>query len=160
MFLCCFLNYVLKTKKNLENQGFHCFLPVFDKSVRHARRFREVTAPVFPRYLFVTLDPACQPWRRINGTPGVTSLIMAGEKPLSVRQGVVETLLASSTASGRLQFTNELALGESVRLVAGPFAEALGVIAGLDASGRVDVLLQMMGGVRVTLARTWVQPAA
>ena len=85
---------------------------------------------------------------------------MAGERPLHVPEGVVETLLASSTSTGLLQFADDLAPGQTVRLVAGPFAEALGVIASLDGCGRADVLLQCLGGVRVTLAREWVQPAA
>lgn len=147
-------------RKNLESQGFRVFLPSIGKTVRHARHFRQIQAPAFPRYLFVAFDRECQPWRRINGTQGVVSLIMCGERPTPVRPGVVETLLASSTPSGLLQFSRALAPGQMVRLTAGPFAQSLGVIEALDSAGRVAVLLQILGGVRVTLAQEWIQPAA
>ena len=33
---------------NLERQGFRTFLPLRDKTVRHARQFRRIVAPLFP----------------------------------------------------------------------------------------------------------------
>jgi len=53
---------------NLERQGFRSFLPVHLKTVRHARQFRTVRAPLFPGYLFVFLDLARDRWRAVNGT--------------------------------------------------------------------------------------------
>jgi transcription antitermination factor NusG len=50
--------------------------------------------------------------------------------------------------------------GQMVRLVNGPFADALGVLDRLDNKGRVEVLLDIMGkGVRVRLQTEWVEPA-
>jgi transcriptional antiterminator RfaH len=130
----------------LENQGFRAFLPKRVKTIRHARKLLDVTAPLFPRYLFVELDLTRQPWRSVNGTFGVTSLIMQGERPHPVLPGIVETLLASTDAKGIVQFQQDLQLGSRVRLLAGPFAEQLGVLSRLDDNGRVRVLLEIMGG--------------
>ena len=145
----------------LSAQGFRNFLPRRIKTVRHARRIREVNAPVFPRYIFVALDLDRHQWRSVNGTIGVSSLFMAEDRPLPVPAGVVETLIMSADRTGRLRFAQDLRKGQKVRLVNGPFADALGVLDRLDNKGRIEVLLDIMGkGVRVRLQTEWVEPAA
>ncbi len=145
----------------LAAQGFRNFLPRRIKTVRHARRMRQVNAPVFPRYIFVALDLDRDQWRSVNGTIGVSSLFMAQDRPLPVPVGVVETLIISADRAGRPRFAQNLHRGQTVRLINGPFAEALGVLDRLDNKGRIEVLLDIMGkGVRVRLQREWVEPAA
>jgi transcription antitermination factor NusG len=54
-----------------------------------------------------------------------------------------------------------LAPGQKIRLVAGPFAERLGVLVRLDDAGRIDVLLELMGAaVRVRVSRDCVEAAS
>jgi transcriptional antiterminator RfaH len=131
---------------HLGAQGFRTFLPHFHKTVRHARQLREVIAPVFPGYVFVVLNPERDRWRSINGTFGVARLISAHHRPTPVPTGVVEALLASVDESGLVRFSGGLQPGQLVRVVAGPFAQVLGVLQRLDAKGRVQVLLNIMGG--------------
>jgi transcriptional antiterminator RfaH len=138
----------------LERQGFHTFLPQMLKTVRHARQLRTVRAAVFPGYVFVRLDPARDPWRAVNGTINVSRLIMAEDAPLPVPRGIVEALIAYRDATGLCRFDRDLQAGETVRVIAGPFAQVLGRIAGLDDKGRARVLLEIMGGaVMTTLER-------
>jgi transcription elongation factor/antiterminator RfaH len=136
----------LTAKFNLANQGFRTFLPKYTKTVRHARSLRSISAPLFSRYLFIVLNLDRDRWRSVNGSRGVSSLIMQQENPLPVATGIVETLLASSTDDGEVQFLTEMRAGGRVRLVGGPFAEQLGVIERLSDSGRVRVLLDIMSG--------------
>ncbi|HXY59943.1 MAG TPA: transcription termination/antitermination NusG family protein [Methylocystis sp.] len=144
----------------LAAQGFRSFLPRRIKTVRHARRLRQVNAPVFPRYLFVALDLDRDRWRSVNGTFGVASLFMGDDRPLPAPFGVVETLIGSTDRLGRLCFAPQLRPGQRIRLVSGPFAEALGVLDRLDDHGRIEVLLEIMGGVRVKTTRDCVERAA
>ena len=130
---------------NLERQGFHTFLPIRLKTIRHARQFRKTTAPLFPGYLFIELDLSVDRWRSINGTFGVVSLVMAGSEPIALPQGVVEALIAMSGQTGLVRFDQDLAVGQRVRLLAGPFAEQIGTLEQLNDAGRVRVLLEMMG---------------
>lgn len=131
---------------NLERQRFDVFLPLRAKTIRHARQFRTVHAPLFPGYLFVRLDLAQHQWRSVNGTRGMVSLVMCGERPAIVPQSVVECLLSLTNKSGVVQFDSELNIGQRVKILVGPFAEHIGVLAQLDDRGRVSVLLEMMGG--------------
>ena len=136
----------LRACLQLKNQDFQTFLPKGLKTVRHARKFTTVTAPFFPQYLFVALDLTMHRWRSVNGTMGVTGLVMQGDLPHSVPHGVVEALLGMTDARGLLQFGLNLQLGDRVRVTAGPFAEKLATCERLDDGGRVRVLLDIMGG--------------
>jgi transcriptional antiterminator RfaH len=145
---------------NLENQGFRSFLPLQRVTRRHARRFTTELVPAFSRYVFVVLDVDAQRWRSVNGTFGVARLIADGARPLAVTPGVVETLIMSSDQRGSLLFQPHLAVGDRVRLLAGPFAESLGVLERLDSAGRVQLMLDLIGGsVRVLAPRDMVAAA-
>jgi transcription elongation factor/antiterminator RfaH len=139
-------NREAEAKRQLENQQFRTFLPLYVKMVSHARKLHKTFAPLFPGYLFVALDLDRDPWHSVNGTIGVTSLIMAGERPTPVKTGVVETLIESTAKNGELCFTPPLRVGDRVRLAAGPFSEQLGILQQFGASQRVHVLLEIMGG--------------
>ncbi|MGD0720279.1 MAG: transcription termination/antitermination NusG family protein [Roseiarcus sp.] len=131
---------------NLGYQGFRSFLPLQRVTLRHARQFRTTLAPVFARYLFLILDLDAQRWRSVNGTRGVARLITDGRRPTAVPSGVVETLALSSDAAGTLVFRQALAIGDRVRLLAGPFADSFGVLERLDGADRVQLMLDLIGG--------------
>ena len=160
--------YVVQTLPNreasarwqLEAQGFRSFLPRNLKTVRHARRLMTVSAPFFPRYLFVALDLTRDRWRSVNGTFGVVGLIMGDGYPIPVQHGVVESLMSCCGADGHVDLADRLELGKPVRLLSGPFADMVGRLARLDGGGRVQVLLRLLGGeVAVSVARAALMPA-
>ncbi len=149
----------LQAERQLAAQGFRSFLPRQRKTVRHARKLRTISAPFFPRYLFVVLDLGRDRWRSVNGTFGVASLVMGEDYPLPVPAGLVEGLIAACNADGNLQFGSALKLGQPVRVVTGPFAALIGEIGRLDGGGRVQVLLQLLGGtVPVQIGREALLP--
>jgi transcriptional antiterminator RfaH len=145
---------------NLDNQDFRSFLPLQLLTLRHARKIRTELVPVFARYIFVIINADRQRWRSINGTLGIARLITDGEKPLAVAPGIVETLIQSSNEKGALVFQTDLVAGDKVRLLAGPFAETFGVLQRLDGAGRVQLMLDLIGGpVKVSVSRDMVAAA-
>jgi transcription antitermination factor NusG len=77
-----------------------------------------------------------------------------------VPSGVVEAMMASEN-SGLIRLDDDLEIGQKVRIVSGPFAEALCRLVHLDDRGRVRVLLELMGTeVTAQLDRARVAPAA
>ena len=150
-----------KAHLRLTAQGYRAYLPLFEKTVRHARKLRTVRAPLFPRYLFVLLDLARDAWSPIRGTIGVARLFSAQDgRPVAVPVGVVESLIEHS--DGQLtRLDTELVRGQRVRILSGPFVDFVGTLARLDDAGRVQVLLEMMGtAVPVSLQRSALAPAA
>jgi transcription elongation factor/antiterminator RfaH len=134
-----------RAQLQLENQTYRTFLPRRERTIRHARKLTTVVRPFFPRYLFIVLDLERHQWRAVNGTLGVAGLVMQGDRPHPVPPGIVETLLASTGPDGMLQTRPQLHVGDPVRLTQGPFAEYLGTLDRLDDSGRVRVLLDILG---------------
>src|SRR5215472_2009038 len=150
-----------RAEAQLRIQGFRTFQPKRHKTVRHARRLRTVEAPYFPRYLFIILDLACDRWRSVNGTFGVSRLVMRGDQPHPVPRGVIEALIAAADARGILELSEQLRVGGPVRLMAGPFAEQLAVLDHLDDCGRVRVLLDILGRqVAISIATNHVIPVS
>ncbi len=143
----------------LEAQGFRTFLPRYIKTVRHARKLMTVSAPFFPGYLFVALDLGRDCWRSINGTVGAVGLIMVEGFPRPMQSGVVESLVTCCGADGHVKLVEDLAVGQSVRMLSGPFADMMGKLARLDGGGRVQVLLRLLGGeVSVSVSRATLLP--
>jgi len=132
--------------QQLANQNYCAFLPLHLKNRRHARRVETISAPLFPRYLFVILDRTRDRWRSINGTLGVERLLMCGGEPQPVPRGLVENLMLSADEDGTVHLDYPLHQGQMVKLAAGPFADLVGRLERLDDKGRVSVLLEIMGG--------------
>jgi len=131
-------------ERNLRRQGFYTWMPRQARMVKHARRKIERRLPFFPGYMFVLLDLDRDRWRAVNGTMGVRTLVMQGDKPLPCPVGLVEKLQSLSDENGIFNPVFGLKKGDAVRIVSGPFADVVGNLAGLDGNGRVRVLLQMM----------------
>lgn len=149
-----------KAEWHLGAQGFRTFLPQFQKTVRHARKLTTVQAPLFPGYLFVVLDLERDRWLSVRSTVGVSRLFTQDGRPVPVPAGIVESLIAHSDGS-LTRLDDGLVEGQAVRILRGPFADFVGKLARLDATGRVQVLLQMMGAsVPVVLHRSALSPAA
>ena len=146
-------------ERQLANQNYRVFLPRFLKSRRHARKLETVSAPLFPNYLFIILDPSRDRWRSVNGTYGVDRLLTQAGAPEPVPHGLVEPFLAAADAEGVVRLHPKLKHGQMVRVSAGPFADLVGWLQQLDDSGRVRILLEVLGGkVPVLLSEDCVVP--
>jgi transcriptional antiterminator RfaH len=130
---------------NLERQGFFVFYPRLRKTLRHARVTKQVLVSLFPSYIFVRRDVSAEAWRSINGTFGVVRLVANGDTPRPVPHGVVESLQARATEEGTLDWMATLHVGQAVRIVNGPLTDFCGQLEQLHDSGRVKVLLDLLG---------------
>ena len=149
---------VCKAEMHLQAQGFRTYLPQINKTIRHARQFRDVRAPLFPRYIFLILDLSRDRWLSVRSTIGVAALFTSEDRPVPVPAGVVEGILARSDGN---VIAADLTKGQSVRIVSGPFANLVGTLERLDAAGRTRVLLEIMGtAVPVAIHRLALCPAA
>lgn len=129
----------------LQAQGFVTCAPKIWRTVRHARQTKLSAAPLFPRYIFVELDLGRHQWRSINGTSGVSCLVSSQDRPLPLPAGLVEEIMASQLSGVSPAREPELKLNDPVRLNTGPFADLVGRIQRIDAKGRVQILLELMG---------------
>jgi transcriptional antiterminator RfaH len=136
-----------RAELNLRRQGFNAYVPRYLRRRRHARREDTVARPLFPRYLFVALDLAKDRWRTIHSTFGVSHLVSAGDVPLAVCESVVDEIRAREGDNGfvKLGLPAGVALGSTVKLIDGIFAEYEGVIDRIADDCRVAILLELLG---------------
>ena len=136
---------------NLRQQGFDVFLPLIEKTRRHARRVDKVLRPIFPSYLFVRFDANIMPWHSINGTIGVRHLLTNNGRPQPVAKNFVEILLSKLNEHGAVEEQSQpFQVGSKVEVAAGAMQGQLATILSADDHGRMQILLAMMGGEIVT----------
>lgn len=142
-----------KAAWHLANQGYEVYLPRYRKERRHARRVEQVTAPLFPRYLFVRLDLEVEQWRSINGTVGVCYLLTNGERPLAVGEDVITAVQAREDDDGLVRLASTaFTKDQLVRVADGPLADVEGLFQEMSDGQRATLLLTLLGrSVRVTV---------
>jgi len=143
-----------KATAHLNRQGFQIYFPRYLKRRRHARKIETVAAPLFPRYLFVSVDMSVQRWRSIYSTVGVARLVSNGDEPAPVPDGVVEALQGREDTNGfiTLEHRPPFRAGEKIRVLDGAFASCLGLFEGMAERERIAILLDLLGRkVRVVL---------
>ena len=136
-----------KAAVHLGRQGFVTYLPRYFKRRRHARRVEVVSAPLFPRYLFVQIDIAVQRWRSIYSTVGVSQLVGHSDTPTPVSEQVVTTLKSREDAAGNIHLDHKpvFRVGDKIHVLDGVFADCLGLYEGMKDSDRVAILLDLLG---------------
>ena len=138
----------IQAQQNLMDQGFEVYLPRFKKIRRHARRVDEVLAPLFPRYLFVNIDLDATPWRSINGTRGVSYLLMTDDiHPAHIQDEIILDLKAQEISEGVVPIKSLITFvkGDTVRIIDGAFKDHAATFDTLDDKGRVKLLLTFLG---------------
>lgn len=152
-----------QARSHLERQGFAAYLPVFTRTIRHARKTSQAKAALFPRYLFVRLDLGTDRWRPVLSTTGVCGMVMQGDAPVPVPDRVIEAIRSREDGEGRviLPARPAIAPGTSVAIEDGPFQDSIGLFEGQADDERVLVLLSLLGRpVRVTVPAARVRPLA
>ncbi|MEG3618521.1 transcription termination/antitermination NusG family protein [Magnetovibrio sp. PR-2] len=139
-------SYEDRASWHLRNQDFKVYLPKYRKTVRHARKTQSVLRPVFPGYLFVNMDTASQPWRSINGTVGVLSLVQFGPHPQSIDGSIVDMIRRREDIDGVISIAPEgLKKGDNMRVLEGAFADHTALLEEVCDDKRVILLLDLMG---------------
>ena len=132
--------------RGLTRQGFEFFLPKIVSDKKTTGGVAVPWAPLFPGYIFVRFDPARPAWRAINGTRGVTKLVSFGNGgPRPVPNGFIDELQAHCNENGLLLAPDDLAPGDRVRVLRGPFADLVTEIARIEPDRRIWILIEIMG---------------
>jgi len=132
--------------------GFETYCPRL-RVIRRSHGRRIETRPcLFPSYLFVVVVTG---WWSARWCPHVVRLILNGATPAVVGDQII-TEIRQREVDGLIELAPPPALrrGTRVRILYGPFTGHLAIFADMKPRQRVEVLLQLLGGVqRVTLAK-------
>lgn len=132
---------------NLRAQGFTTYMPILAVRKKQGRKTIAATVPMFSRYLFVQGDLETMRWRSINGTYGVSGLVTFGERPASVKDGVIDELRDREDVDGviRLAAVSPFQEGDAVEVTEGPLSHVKGLFSAKTANERGIVLMSLLG---------------
>ncbi len=161
--VCCKPRQEAVAEENLLRQHFHVYLPRIRIRRRRRGQWIDAVEVLFPRYLFIRIDPLRRNMAPVRSTRGVVGLVRFGGLPAVVPDEVMDALLqCQDSASGLHQDNGPLfCAGDRIKLVDGPFAGTEAVFAEQDGEKRVIVLLELLGKTnKVRVDRDWVSRAA
>ena len=132
-------------ERNLHRQGLETFLPMQKITRRKASRFVSAVKPLFPGYMFVSVNSELAPWRSLNSTIGVSRLVSFEGKPKPLPLQLISGLMLRCDASGTLLPPKSLSEEDSVEMLTGPFANFIATVDTIDPEQRIWVLMDFMG---------------
>lgn len=160
---CCKPRQEVVAEENLLRQGFDVYLPRMKMARRRRGQWLDTIEVLFPRYIFICLNPLLRSTASVRSTRGVVDLVRFGGQPAKVPGSVIDALLRRANSDSGLHedirpLFNE---GDLIRLVDGPLSGMEAVFAEQDGGKRVSVLLELLGKAhKVQVSRDWVAQAA
>ena len=106
---------------------------------------RKVQKRIFPGYILVNMMMSDESWYVVRNTPGVTSFVGSGNKPIPLQPHEIKAIVKQTTAEApKVQV--EYQVGENVRVVDGPFSDFHGKVDEImPDKGKLKVLVNMFG---------------
>ena len=143
-----------KVKTNLEHRIesmgvqdkiFQVVIPTEEEiEIKDGQR-RTVQRKVFPGYVLVQMGMSDDSWYVVRNTPGVTSFVGSGNRPLPLDENEVKKILKQMGVETP-KFKVQYAKGQSVRVKDGPFAEFIGTVDEVNPErNKVKVLVSIFG---------------
>ena len=109
---------------------------------------KEKKKKMFPGYVLVEMVMSDEAWYVVRNTPGVTGFIGSsgkGAKPTPLLPQEIDRILAKMGMS-RMDLESEMAVGDKVNIVDGPFKGMMGTVDTIDLeNSRLNVLIDLFG---------------
>jgi len=150
--------YENKVKANLETRvkSMHLEDKIFDvaipmQEVVEYKAGKKVTVDrkKFPGYVLVRMYLDDDSWYAVRNTPSVTGFVGSATKPSPLSRREVERILGVAKEEGKKEkptFKPAWEVGETIRVVEGPFADFNGVIEDINVDqSKVRVLVDIFG---------------
>jgi len=127
-------------EKTVENRGMQdqileVSVPLQDVVEMKNGQKKTVQRKVFPGYVLLKMYMNDETWYIVRNTRGVTSFVGPGSKPVPLSEAEVRTM----GIGGEIE-TFDLELGDTVRIVTGPFADSVGVVKEINTNKKTVVV--------------------
>ena len=130
---------------NMQDKIFDVIVPKEKQiEIKNGKR-KTVEKRIFPGYVLVDMIVTDDSWYVVRNTPRVTGFVGAGVNPVPLKKEEVDYLFKKMD-TGTARHNIDLAIGEMVRIVDGPFKDLEGKVNSVDQErGKVKVLVSMFG---------------
>jgi transcription termination/antitermination protein NusG len=140
-------NNLLKRVESMDmhDQIFDVLVPTEDViEIKDGQR-RHVAKRTFPGYILVNMVMSDESWYVVRNTPGVTSFVGSGNKPVALQEKEIKSIQKQIKAEAP-KVRVEYRVGENVRVIDGPFSDFHGKVDEINADkGKLKVLVNMFG---------------
>ncbi|MDH2434243.1 transcription/translation regulatory transformer protein RfaH [Pokkaliibacter sp. MBI-7] len=133
-----------RAELHLRNQGYECFHPTIKVEKARKNGPQWVTEPLFPHYLFISLNGIEDNWYPIRSTRGVSKMVTFNGTPLPVPDQIVSDLRSCMASGQKLSTPISFVEGERIRIVDGCFKELEALFTARSGEERVIVLLNIL----------------
>ena len=100
---------------------------------------------VFPGYVLVRMIMDDETWYALRNTPGVTGFVSINNKPVPLEESQVQAIMKGMAAEAP-KVKMSFQLGDTVRIIDGPFADFRGEIDEInEEKGKIRVLVSFFG---------------
>lgn len=135
---------------HLEDKIFEVVIPMEDVVEYKNGKKVTVARKKFPGYVLVRMYMDDDSWYAVRNTPNVTGFVGSGTKPSPLSRREVEKILGVEKEEGAKKekptFKPAWEVGETIRVVEGPFADFNGVIEDINVDqSKVRVLVDIFG---------------
>lgn len=129
----------------MEDKIFEVMVPKEKKiKIRNGKR-KVVEEKIFPGYVMVEMVVTDDSWYVVRNTPNVTGFIGTGTTPTPIDDKEVKSL-QRRMGIDEPTYSIEVEVGETVRIVDGPFKEMEGKVSEVDTDrGKIKVMVSMFG---------------
>jgi transcriptional antiterminator NusG len=151
------------SQKGLSDKFSEILVPT--EEVIEVRRGRKINSErkFFPGYVLVKMDMTDEAYHLVKNTPKVTGFLGSGKKPIPVSEREVARIMGEVKDSAeRPKTTISFEIGETVRVVDGPFQSFMGKVEQVDEDrSRLRVEVSIFGrATPVELEYTQVEKTA
>lgn len=124
---------------------FEVIVPTQDEIEIKNQQRQVVQRKVFPGYVLVKMAMDDESWSVVRNTPGVTSFVGMGNKPTALSDSEVLGIKKDMAAEAP-KVKVSMAVGDTVRIMDGPFADFRGAIDEINQEkGKIKVLVSFFG---------------
>jgi transcriptional antiterminator NusG len=130
---------------SMEDRIFNVLVPIEKKIKIKAGKRKVVEEKIYPGYVLVEMIVTDDSWYVVRNTPRVTGFVGSGTTPTPVSPEEIKELQRRMGVE-EPKYKIDIALGDSVKIMDGPFKDTDGKISEIDEErGRIKVLISMFG---------------
>jgi len=127
------------------NRIFKVFIPHQQKIIISNAKKKSINERLFPGYVIVQMEMSDDAWLLVRSTRGVTGFVGMGSSPTPLPESEVEALMRFVKMEAP-KFEAKFSVGDSVKVVSGPFKEFLGKVDEVNEDqGKVKILVSVFG---------------
>lgn len=133
------------------------FLPMYDVRNKWADRWKTVSLPLFPGYVFCRFDLSCR--YAVLATSGVIDVVRVGPEPAPIEHSEIEALQRIVSSKAPAEPYPNLVKGYEVEIIAGPLKGVTGIVTTIRSSVRLAINIDILcRSVVVEIDRECVKP--